>query len=78
MQRQALLELTKVLFRGCHCSITCSFYLFPAGIEELDEFNESPHVVHSDTVALTTADSINVDDEDVIFTRSSLKNGSFS
>lgn len=42
---------------------------YTAGIEELDEFNESPHVVHSDTVALT-ADSVNVDDEDVIFTRS--------
>ncbi|KAL0831433.1 hypothetical protein ABMA28_002236 [Loxostege sticticalis] len=46
---------------------------YTAGIEELDEFNESPHVVHSDTVALT-ADSVNADDEEVIFTRAH-KNG---
>ncbi|PZC83687.1 transmembrane protein 145 [Helicoverpa armigera] len=48
---------------------------YTAGIEELDEFNESPHVVHSDTVALTTAESINADDEEIIFTRASHKNG---
>lgn len=48
---------------------------YTAGIEELDEFNESPHVVHSDTVALTTAESINADDEEVIFTRAAHKNG---
>ncbi|KPJ11211.1 Transmembrane protein 145 [Papilio machaon] len=47
---------------------------FTANVEELDEFDESPHVVHSDTIALTTAESINADDEDVIFTRP-LKNG---
>lgn len=54
--------------------LSLSFILL-AGIEELDEFNESPHVVHSDTVALTTAECINADDEDVIFTRATLKNG---
>ncbi|CAG9578901.1 unnamed protein product [Danaus chrysippus] len=42
---------------------------YTAGIEELDEFSESPHVVHSDTVALTTAESVNADEEEVIFTR---------
>ncbi|XP_048480522.1 transmembrane protein 145 [Plutella xylostella] len=47
---------------------------YTAGIEELDELNESPHAVHSDTAPLTGADSINADDEDVIFTRAS-KNG---
>lgn len=35
----------------------------------MDEFSESPHVVHSDTVALTTAESVNADEEEVIFTR---------
>lgn len=49
--------------------------MFSAGIEELDEFNESPHVVHSDTVALTTAECINADDEEIIFTRAAHKNG---
>ncbi|CAK1600851.1 unnamed protein product [Parnassius mnemosyne] len=48
---------------------------YTANIEELDEFNESPHVVHSDTIALTTAVSVNADDEEVIFTRPPQKNG---
>ncbi|CAH0406889.1 unnamed protein product [Chilo suppressalis] len=48
---------------------------YTAGIEELDEFNEAPHVVHSDTLALTAAESVNADDEDVIFTRPTHKNG---
>lgn len=58
--------------------MTFDFDSVTAGIEELDEFNESPHVVHSDTVALTTAESVNADDEEVIFTRAPHKNGVFS
>ncbi|KAI5636154.1 rhodopsin-like GPCR transmembrane domain-containing protein [Phthorimaea operculella] len=37
---------------------------YTAGIDELEEFDESPHVVHSDTAALTAHD-----DEDVIFSQ---------
>lgn len=52
------------------------FNTIPAGIEELDELNESPHALgHSDTVALTAAESVNADEEDVIFTRANHKNG---
>lgn len=51
-------------------------FFFVAEIDELDEFSESPHVVNSDTVALTTAESVNADDEEIIFTRAPLKNGS--
>lgn len=50
------------------------FTFIAAGIDELDEFNEAPHVVHSDTVALT-ADSVNADDEEIIFTRAPHKKG---
>lgn len=50
-----------------------TFNLHPANVEELEEFDESPHVVHGDTIALTS-DGIHADDEDVIFTRP-LKNG---
>ncbi|GBP97390.1 hypothetical protein EVAR_70528_1 [Eumeta japonica] len=41
---------------------------YTAGIEELDEFNESPHVVHSDTQALT-ANEQQPEEEEVLFTR---------
>lgn len=43
---------------------------YTAGIEELDEFSEAPHVVHADNVALTA------DDEEVLFSRANIQNGS--
>ncbi|XP_060803710.1 transmembrane protein 145 [Amyelois transitella] len=51
---------------------------YTAGIDELDEFSESPHVVHSDTVALTTSENVNADEEEIIFTRAPLKNAAYS
>jgi hypothetical protein len=39
--------------------------LSAAGTEELDEFNEAPHVVHGDSGALADAG----DDEEVLFAR---------